>query len=689
MTISQQKPQLTSDQSIKRKRFKTALAGFYGGFGNDSLPLSMSLGFFSTIAADVSGELLTHEDQLGLIKNAHRLPIAVNETAKSLLAKVTKRSHPIHTAIGSVVAEAGIGQRNELAEISAREQVKEQEFGQLMKGLRTELIQANGGVVDSITCFSFVSLAGGCGSGVVTPISEAIQKNLSTHNEPTHLSIQATCSVSFAGLGSSVDVNCVSALENLINLVISTNQKYGSKNVASLRVSSLPTVGRDNASRADLNLLEKQAWFCEEVQAWQQIVWPNTALAGEYGNIYFTNCEYFTSLTKELICDEIARAYGNEIQLELKNVRAALYLVQNVATNASTETISRPTIDELIANSDAYLFDEFKDGVQCAGFRYDFDVTVSDIEGRCFECERIADYFSTSAPTLRSAIQDLTTVATITEQLGIEYEQAVRSQDNLSSEKEKLLEVLRRQYKRRAGSTRAKQKRYSLLQDTASKVRVASDGLRRVIELSAELKKCLSLVTAQLERQIAVPRAIAKVLNKHWLPRNRKDEGAFYFRRTNEAYGDLMPLLTVNEKLQRQLIASNATSITEDGLKIVLSTESADPKLLAAKAVNTPDTPGAWMAAVRRRPIETIIVFPPMSSSLAHEIKREIVRLRPSWHVFFSDSCQLGINVVRINIYYPQTIDDCFPGYFRTIREEIKTSRLRVLHQPNSEMLEG
>lgn len=689
MTISQQKPQLTSDQSINRKRFKTALAGFYGGFGNDSLALSMSLEFFSTIAADVSDELVKHEDQLGLITNAHRLPIAVNETAKSLLAKVTQPSHHIHTAIGSVIAAAGIGQRNGLAEISAREQLKGQEFSQLMKRVRTESTQANGGAVDTITCFSFVSLAGGCGSGVVTPISEAIQKYLSTHDEPTHLSIQATCSVSFAGLGDSVDVNCVSALDNLLELVKSTNQKYGSKKVASLRVSSLPPVERDNASRAELNLLEKQAWFSEEVQAWQQIVWPNTALAGEYGNISFTSCEYFTSLSQELICNEIAMTYCNEIHLELGNVRPALYLVQQVDMNQSTEAINRPTIDDLVAKSDALLFDEFKDGVQCVGFRYDFDITISDIDGRSFECERIADYFSTSAPTLRSAIHDLTLVATIKEQLGIEYEEAVQSQRELEDEKEKLLQILRKHYARRARTTRARQKRYCLLKATASKLRVTSDDLRRTVKLSAELNKCLSLATAQLERQIAVPRAIAKVLSNHCLPLNRKEEGAFYFRRTNDAYGDLMPLLTVNKKLQGQLIASNATSITEDGLKTVLSTESADPKLLAARAVDTPDTPGAWMAAVRRRPTETTIVFPPMSSSLAQGIKKEIAKLRPSWHVFFSDSCKLGINVVRINIYYPETLDDCFPGYFRTIREEIKTSRLRVLHQPYSEMMEG
>jgi hypothetical protein len=175
---------------------------------------------------------------------------------------------------------------------------------------------------------------------------------------------------------------------------------------------------------------------------------------------------------------------------------------------------------------------------------------------------------------------------------------------------------------------------------------------------------------------------VLTMLADHKLPLNNFAlSGLVYFEGTNDVFGRLLEMLPMSKSTQAQLLATTATAVTEEGLKFILRTNSADAHHLAAVVVGPAFTPGAWIGGLEKTPNQTLVVFPRMAAALGESLQSEIRKARPDWLVFFTDSCALGANVVRINVCYPQTKADCLPGYLGKLLLEHEQSPLSVLNK--------
>jgi hypothetical protein len=69
-----------------------------------------------------------------------------------------------------------------------------------------------------------------------------------------------------------------------------------------------------------------------------------------------------------------------------------------------------------------------------------------------------------------------------------------------------------------------------------------------------------------------------------------------------------------------------------------------------------------------------------MPRALGEALRKSVRERASTWHVVFADSCSLGINAVRINVFFPRTAQELIPGFLWSELQKLSQSELKVLH---------
>jgi hypothetical protein len=500
---------------------------------------------------------------------------------------------------------------------------------------------------------------------------------------PVELDLQVTDSITFTGLGSNVHINCAVALNALNELVLNTNQTPGSRVVVNARVATLPPVGNDQQLRQELNLLDKQGWFATELQDAMVMIGPNAALSGRYGNIMHSSTDFFRSIPKKQVAGQIAAGYHEEMELAMERIQPTPHLLTHLDLRPNEVALARPSTEDLVERTDSLDAEGFIRGCEAQACETDFTVTAYDIKDRQFDCERLGDHFTGIPETLTEAIDDVILIETIRDQLVLEEAENKTDLQEVNDKIGKVRAKCSRQFKRtkQARFNVARQQRRLL--ELATLLRDLSDNKRNCEQLAKELDKCVGMATELKEQKHAKLTEVLKVLDDHRAKgKDAKDPGLFYYTPINAAFPVVFKLTSCDLQLQQFVLASQAVAVTESGVKYILGANSSDVEELSDICIGPATIPGAWLAAIEREPHHTFVVLPPMSNALADSLRTAIAAKAATWKVFVADSCNCGINIVRINLFFPRTDEECMPGFLASEYKKIKASELSVLHMP-------
>lgn len=682
MTTTFHKPNLTTGRFRSSHGHSNAIVLLAGGLGGDLNLLPIHYRPAACIMADVPQEVSKSREILRACQNVHYAELGQNQTTKKLMSEFIPDDHPIYKSLGSCVAQYGMGQIRGLGRLAALQYLETADFNKLADEIRTQYLQSNGGMFPPPSLHEFGSMNGGVGAGTVVVFTGALRKKLAKNDVPIEINLHLVDSTSYIGLGQSIELNCAATIDSVLDAALEVNQDPYSNCVINPRFISLPPTGSDRELRKSYAQLESQAWLSEGLQEWLQIVGPNAAHRYPMGNAIQTNCEFFSTIPTSSIVNEVVRSHLHVIDLALRSVKPRLHTVRHIDANIDRQPLDRANIEDLLASSHQLSPDQFLQGVQEQGARIEFDLELEDIRGRSFQCSKLPDYFVSPSESLVSAVDDITTVLTIRDKLVQEQAQSTREEQAHQRRAATLQPSITKILSRPARTQRGKKKRMAKLRQISTNLRTISDRLREVKELSAELKKCIKIASDLLTRQRGMIDDVLKMLGAHKLPLNNFAlSGLVYFEGTNDVFGRLLAMLPMSKSTQAQLLATTATAVTEEGLKFILRTNSADPHHLAAVVVGPAFTPGAWIGGLEKTPNQTLIVFPRMAAALGESLQSEIRKARPDWLVFFTDSCALGANVVRINVCYPQSKADCLPGYLGKLLREHEQSPLSILNK--------
>ena len=674
------RPKLTHS---KRNRHIPMAFIYGGGQGQESLYFSKVNPVAAVIASDVLLELQKQKEILQLIQHYRTITMIESETTNSLITKAYPNHGSVLSQIGNCSAQKGMGQRGGLGALGIKPKLDSFEFTETINWLRNRCIQANGGVLPGLTAAFIGSLAGGTNSLSELEIARMVIELGDELDLPAEIDFQVTDSITFTGLGPNVHVNCAVALNALNNFVLRTNQKPGSRTVVNARIATLPPVGDDQHLRQELNLLDKQAWFSTELQDAMLRIGAFAAVSSPFGNISHSSTDYFRSIPRKKVAGQIAADYYEELEQAMDRIQPTPHILTHFDPRLQEKPLVRPSVDDLVDRIDTLDADGFQKGCEAQASEMDYTITAYDSNGRQFDCERLSDHFASSPESLTEAIDDLILIETIRDQLVLEEaDNQAELQHNhaqLMKVKPKCLRQFQRTQNARFGAATKLQK----LRKLAQQHRDLFDERREREVLAKELDKCLRTVTELKERKLSKLNDVLTVLDHHRaMGKDSRDSGLFYYRTANDAFPSILQLVSCEVELQQLMLASQAVAVTEAGIKFILGANSSDANELSAIAIGDAIIPGAWLAAIEREPHHTFVVFPPMSSALADSLRAAINAKASNWRVIVADSCGCGMNIVRINLFFPRTKSECLPGFLASELQKIEQSDLRVLHMP-------
>jgi hypothetical protein len=219
------------------------------------------------------------------------------------------------------------------------------------------------------------------------------------------------------------------------------------------------------------------------------------------------------------------------------------------------------------------------------------------------------------------------------------------------------------------------------LREASQALRDKTDQRRELLTLQEELQKCLRITTGLRDRKHSQLSDTLKVLDQFRAKgKVTEDSGGFYYETVDKAFPHLLKLTTTDRDLQQFILTSQASAATDAGIKAILGATSSDVHALAEKCLGPAPIPGAWPAAIKRNPQHTFLVLPPMPRALGEALRKSVRERASTWHVVFADSCSLGINAVRINVFFPRTAQELIPGFLWSELQKLSQSELKVLH---------
>ena len=411
------RPKLTTS---KKNRHLPMIFYYGGGHGQKALYFSKVNPVAAVIAVDVRTELQKHQEILRLIQHYRSISLIESETANSLIAAAYPDDTSVLKKIGNCSAQKGMGARGELGALGIAAKLNPEEINETLNWLRTRCIQDNGGILAGLTAAWLGSIAGGTNSKSQRAVAQLVIDLGNELDLPVEIDFHVTDSITFTGLGSNIHTNCAVALHELNKFVLKSNQKPGSRAVVTARIATLPPVGTDHILRQELDLLDKQAWFSTELQDSMVMIGPNAALCNSFGNISHSSTDYFRSIPRQQVAGQIAAGYHEDMEMEMDRIQPTPHLVTHFNSGQVDYPIDRPSINELIDRINSLDADGFNKGCEAKGTEIDYTLTVFDLKGRQYDCERLPDHFANSVETLTEAVNDLILITTIGDLLGVE-----------------------------------------------------------------------------------------------------------------------------------------------------------------------------------------------------------------------------------------------------------------------------
>ena len=509
-----------------------------------------------------------------------------------------------------------------------------------------------------------------------------IVKRLETIGCPVSFQFNLSDSVLFAGLGKSVHANAACAIKEIVKLITSPKTGAANLTVWGLRLIGLPPVGSDVNTRRELLLLDKQAWGCREMLNHLQIVGPNLANSGRFGNILHTSTDYFRSVPPAAIAALNAGEYYSAIVQAVENIRPMPSLISAIDSNHSIETHFRSPVEAILDACDSQTTDDMlRATIQSEGI-HDYDFQAVNAEGETYDCELIAEHFVAPPESLDEAIHQLTTISTIrqvltTEEIGV-GQRLRRIESDIPKKTRATLASYKRLQDARSfiPSKRAKAIRLGL------ELRQLSDKQFTYRSMRKELAKSIRALDHEYESQLSRLTGLISVLDRiRRKGRVTERHDLFFFNGVDAAFPDLLTLPALDHDRKVQVLAAQATMVSVEGIKFILDGKTNTVEELARLCIGKAHRPGAWPGAIAQPSAKTIYVLPPTNANLNDQLAERIKAMAPSSVVLTADSCELGINIIRFHVFCPETEADLLPGYLQAEYDRVMDSPTRILHE--------
>jgi len=200
--------------------------------------------------------------------------------------------------------------------------------------------------------------------------------------------------------------------------------------------------------------------------------------------------------------------------------------------------------------------------------------------------------------------------------------------------------------------------------------------------MQSELRKSIRSLKAEYESQLSRLKQLSDTLehdrNKGRIT-DRND--LYYFNSIDFAFQDLLTLTPLDQQRRQLVLAAQATMVSVEGMRYILGSPTNTIEDLAIAAIGTAYTSGAWPGAVQRLSAKVVIVLPPTNEKFNATLRETITRMAPGVTVMTSDSCDMGLNVVRFHLFTPEHKDDLLPGYLKPEYQRAMQGPTRVLHE--------
>ena len=672
----------TNDSIAKPSKHVAIIDVLGGGDALNTVFYNIRNAATATILTDVHSELQKHQPDVEQIPSHILFPLSERETTTSLLDQHYGASNSVHEIIGSALSVEGMGARGGIGAMAGMERIQSRDFDELVTTLLDKVIQATGGDLEHVWLRFFGSGAGGTNSLLMGLLARALGNRLKSYKATIKISFFVTDSIAYTGLGQNIHKNHAYCLFVLQELLTNKSHDDSNKIVYELRVIGMPPTGTAVELRQELKLLDRQSWFCSEMQRYLQVTGPNKALESRFGNIVHTSTDFFRPIPREIIASGVSSEYYFEILQTLNSIASERDMISQIEPNHETVTLERTSVPSIVASAGSLSATEMLDAITRPGAVHRFEFAVIDRLGQEFVCDRIADHFVEPPRTLKEAHRNATIVETI--RAAIDDENLILADDIqwLEGQIDKKSVHCKKRFERLARTRYLKGHLERNAITLGNSLRQLCDELGEKQAMQEELVKSLRSLELELAAQEKRLRQIAQCLDIYRSKGKASNlQGLFYFRGCNEAFSDLLSIPGLDDDRRILLLAAQASSVSIEGLRFILDAENNNAEELALKAIGDAHIQGAWPGAIRQLTAKTIYVLPPTSKALAGILRARIRELSPNSQVFVADSCDCGINVVRFRVYHPKSEAECHPGFLKDELDRVLQGPHKLLHQ--------
>ena len=418
------------------------------------------------------------------------------------------------------------------------------------------------------------------------------------------------------------------------------------------------------------------------MRKYRQVDDPNMANSSRYGNICHTSTDYFRSVPPADVAALNAGEYHSAIVQAIETIRPRPSLISEIESNHSIEKTFRSPVEAIVEACDSQTTDDMLRATILSDGIHTYDFAAINAEGETYDCELIGEHFVEPPKSLDEAIHQLTTVATIRQVLTTEETEVgnrlVRIEAKIKKSKKTTLAAYKRVQDARAFVDRKKANAIRF----GSELRRLSDQSFAYKSMKGEIAKSISALNQEFDSQLSRLNGLVAILDRmRQKGRVNERHDLFFFNGVDAAFPDLLTLPALDHDRKVQVLAAQATMVSTEGIRFILGGGTNTVEEFARLCIGKAHRPGAWPGAIAQPSAKTIYVLPPTNANLNDQLAERIRVMAPSATVLTADSCELGINIIRFHVFYPEKESDLLPGYLKAELDRVMDSPTKILHQ--------
>ena len=285
-----------------------------------------------------------------------------------------------------------------------------------------------------------------------------------------------------------------------------------------------------------------------------------------------------------------------------------------------------------------------------------YDFQAVNAEGEIYDCELIAEHFVEPPKSLDEAIHQLTTVTTIRQVLTTELIEVRNRLARIEGKIQKLTRSTLVSYKRVQDARSFISSKRAKAIRSGSELRRLSDQSFAYQSMKQELAKSISALNQEYDSQLSRLNGLVSILDRiRQKGRVTERHDLFFFNGIDVAFTDLLTLPALDHDRKVQVLAAQATMVSVEGIRFILGGQTNTVEEFARLCIGKAQRQGAWPGAIAQPSAKTIYVLPPTNANLNELLADRIRAMAPNATVLTADSCELGINIVRFHVFYPET----------------------------------